>query len=261
MSEETSTEVTEQTTETTAADSIAEMVNESQYDFILDKYKADGRDEQSALIEQAKGYSELQNLYNSKMKDFTGAPDSYELSLSEEISEKMAELDIAFDTEDPLFSEFQEVAKDMGMSQEGFNKMMGVFASVRMSEDQARAEQLQDELKGLGDAAEQRINNVLSWASKNLGEDQMEAFKGLAQTAEQFQVIESLISMTRSAPVSPESVAPAARADRIEEVKQMQFAKDENGNRRLATDPEFRARYNALAREVYGTEDYQEVIG
>jgi hypothetical protein len=41
----------------------------------------------------------------------------------------------------------------------------------------------------------------------------------------------------------------------------MQFEKDEHGNRRIATDPEFKARYIKLRNEVYGTEDHKQIIG
>ena len=41
----------------------------------------------------------------------------------------------------------------------------------------------------------------------------------------------------------------------------MQFELDSNGNRRLQTDPEFKAKYNKLKNEVYGTSEHRQMIG
>jgi hypothetical protein len=41
----------------------------------------------------------------------------------------------------------------------------------------------------------------------------------------------------------------------------MQFEKDEYGNRRIQTDPDFRARFNKLKIEAWGAEDHNIVVG
>ena len=66
--------------------------------------------------------------------------------------------------------------------------------------------------------------------------------------------------MTRTASVDPDDVDNNSGAS-IEDVKAMQFELDDNKNRKINTDPEFKARYLKLRNEVYGTEDHKQVIG
>jgi hypothetical protein len=82
----------------TDADVVAQAVTEqteasNDFEFVLDKYRAEGRSDIDAAFEQAKAYKELQ----SKFGSFTGAPEAYELGLAEEIGEKFNVEDLSDD--------------------------------------------------------------------------------------------------------------------------------------------------------------------
>ena len=205
-----------------------------------------------SVSEQAKAYSELEGKFGS----FTGAPDEYALELSDELTEQ----GVVIDKDDVLLTEAHKFAKDAGMNQEGFNQMINLYAMSKLAEAGAASASKQDEIKLLGNNAQTRIDNINKWAGANLDEDMMQGFEEMTTTAASVQALEQLIAMTRNAPVSPVELEGASVANEAE-VKAMQFEKDENGNRKINTDPEFKKRYLALRDQVYGSEDHRVVIG
>lgn len=238
----------EQTTEATQA---APEATEQRFDFVLDKYRAEGRSEDEALQMQAKSYSELQ----SKFGAFTGAPDEYQLSLSDQLTEAGLEID----ADDPLIAKAMEYAKDSNMSQEGFQGMLELHGQYIMAMEQGRQELMQEEIKALGDDGQKRIGAIRQWAEANIPPDLMDGFNGMAVNADAFKAIEHLISMTRNAPVANDA-QPVAQGDPAK-VHAMQFEKDENGNRRINTDPNFKDEYIKLRDQTYGLEQYRQQIG
>jgi len=236
MSEETQTD-TNTEVDTSAADDVASMVTENNFDFVLEKYQAEGRTPEEAAFEQAKAYGELQGRFGS----FTGAPDEYQVNLDE----SYAEHDIQMDSEHPLYDDIVEFAKDSNMNQEGFDKIVDLFAMSELAEQQAHQEIMQEELALLGDNGQSRLDNISKWAQVNLKPDMLESFNALATSAESVKALESLISMTRAAPMDAQ--APAAPAADMNKLKEMQFALDDNGNRKMATDPNYRK----MVEEMY----------
>jgi hypothetical protein len=89
----------------------------------------------------------------------------------------------------------------------------------------------------------------------------VQGFQSLGQTADGIKTLERLVAMTRSAPISNDSVEPNPSGVTAEDVKEMQFATDDNGNRKIAIDPEYRKRYEKMRDQVYGTEDHRVTIG
>lgn len=219
-------------------------------EWLLPKYMTDGRSKEDAISEQAKAYNELQGRFGS----FTGAPEEYEVSISEQLTE--AGLDIKSD--DPMVQEAMKFAKESNMSQDGFNKMIELYGMQQVAEHKALEEYRTNEMKQLGPNADSRIDNIIEWGSKNLDEETFKGLQGMANSAEAVKVIESLVGMTRSAPVDASNTpSPGVSA---EEVRSMQFEKDEHGNRKINSDPEFRARYMKARNAVYGTDDHKVVI-
>ena len=249
---ETTTETTDGQTET-AADQVASMVTDGEKgeqetadrpEFLLEKYKT--------VEDQAKAYPELQKQFGS----FTGAPDEYTLGLSEEVKEKGVELQ----EDHPLLGQAQEFAKELGMNQQGFTKMLDLLATYELHQATSAQEAAAEEIKSLGDNADRRINNLNMWASRNLPEDLVDGFKDMAISADAVKALEQIVSMTRGAAMQPDNAAPTTTITQ-EELTKMQFEKDENGNRRLQTDKEFAARFRKLSDEFYGTEEFREIVG
>lgn len=221
-------------------------------EWLLGKYHTEGKSVEEATTEQAKAYNEL----SGKFGAFTGAPEEYAIALSEELTEA----GVTMDKDDPMVEAAMKFAKDSNMSQEGLNGMLNLYAMQMAAEQQADTEYKAEQMKALGPQADSRIQNIQQWASKNLDAETVASLEGMATSVESVKAIERLISMTRGAPVNVDNAAPAAGAG-AEEVAAMQFEKDDNGNRRINTDPAFRARYQKMRNEVYGTEEHRVMMG
>jgi len=198
-----------------------------------------------------KSYGELEKRFGA----FKGAPDKYEAILSEEL---IAE-GVSIDESDPILEVAKEFAKSSNMSQEGFAGMLNLYATQKLAESKAQDQALQAEIASLGDDADRRINSMLQWASANMDAELLEGFKDMAVSAPAIKAMEKMVSMTRNAPVMPSNANGAGLSE--SEVKEMQFAKDANGNRRIQTDPAFRAEFERKLKQVYGEEPHRRIIG
>lgn len=230
---------------------VADMVADQKHDWVLDKFRTEGRSEDDAGIEQAKAYVELQKKFGS----FTGAPDEYEYNVKDEWSEKGYE----FNADDPIFDMAKELARELGMNQEGFDRLMDLEAMRTIAINEAERDFFEQEMKALGDNAAARVENMSKWGKANLSEDQYSAFEEMINSAQAVKVMESMIAMTRSAPVDvPDKVSNPgiSKAD----LDAMQFAEDGFGNRLINTSPEHRAKFKEAQRQFYGDSDYHEVI-
>ena len=199
-----------------------------------------------------KSYSELEKRFGS----FTGAPEEYQVFVNDDLKEKGFEIEEG----DLMLEKAMEFAKERGMNQDGFNEMVNLYGMVELAKLDAQDEFKAQEIKALGNNAQSRLDNLVSWGQANLSDELYHGFEEMIQTASAVQALEKLISMTRNAPVSPEGVQPKPGIS-SEELRAMQFEKDEFGNRRIQTDPEFRARFDKLSKEVWGSENHTIVIG
>lgn len=148
--------------------------------FVDSKYKT--------VAEQAKGYNELR----TKLGNFTGAPDGYEVNVAEDVGE------IDVDRDHPLFKTLESWGKESNLSQDGFDNLLNLYLSfendIQSQLNETIQSSQQEEIKKLGDDAEHRIKQIKDWASNNLNEEEIEAFKGMGQTAEQIEILEKLVN-------------------------------------------------------------------
>lgn len=229
-----------------------EAPTEERFDFVLDKYRAEGRSEAEAMQLQAQSYSELQSRFGS----FTGAPETYEAVLSEELTEAGVEL-VA---DDPMLERAFELGKELNMSQDGMSKLINMYAEIQLAENKAYEEQRAENMKLLGANASSRIDGINKWIDANLDNETAQGLRGIATTAEGIKAIEQLISKTKAAPVAPTEGNPVPSVA-AQEVQEMQFAKDEHGNRKINTDPEFKKEYQRKRDALYGTQEHRQMIG
>ncbi len=234
---------------------VENQVNE-QPDWLQSKYLADGKTQEESIAEQAKGYNELSKKFGS----FTGAPDEYQVAFNDELKEAGIELN----SDDPMIEAATQFAKDSGMNQEGFDQMMNLYGMQQLANAKAQQEDndafAAEQMKMLGSNAESRIQNINEWANKHLSAEDIQGIQAMTTTAESVKAVERIIAMTRGASVDVDNTQSSTGVS-AEEVRKMQFEKDEHGNRRISTDPEFRARYQKLSNQVHGTEDHKQVIG
>jgi len=215
MADETTSTEPSTTVEATVTDTTTGETTETTY--------AEGTFKSVSDLE--KGYTELRSSYSKKLGGFDGAPEAY----------KYNEEFVKNDFIDKWGAENQ-------LSQTGLESLVtGYEASQNEQMEAYQAEQI----KALGDTAQERMTNVNDFLNANLGE----AHGVDVQSAKGIEGIEKLIAMTKqTAPATQESRPTMDK----EQVKAMRFAVDKNsGERRMSVDPEYRAKVEALELQMY----------
>lgn len=235
MSDETSSPATEAatteaatTTEATVIDNGAEQ---SVTTYLDGKY--------SSVSELENGYKELQSSYSKKTQEYnenisnfaqTKAPEAYELAEGIESNNRIDAL--------------QAWGKENNLSNDALNGII----SADIEASNAQREQYASEQKGLlGKDADARLTNISDWARANLGEDNMDVFSEMVTSAKGVELFEKLSKMSQGTQAA--AVAqPKTMVDR-DTVREMRFANDANGNRRMSTDPQYRAKVEKMEKE------------
>ena len=217
---------------------------------VPDYFKAD---KYASLSDQAKAYKDLE----SKFGNFTGSPETFEVNLSAELTES----GMSINKEDPIFEEAIKFATDNNMNQAGFDNMLNLYATAQLAEHNATGAKQAQEIESLGAGGQERINNLISWGKANLPVDLFEGFEQMPTSASAVKALEQIISMTQSAPITPDTVNGGQGGITDAELNAMQFEKDEHGNRRLQTDPAFKAEFNEKMKQRYGAHDHNVIMG
>ena len=229
-----------------------EQPQEHDFSFVLDKYRAEGRTDQDAAYEQAKGYAELQKKFGS----FTGAPDEYELSISEDAAEHISMDDLA---NDPIYNDYRDIAKELGLNNEGFNRLAELYIKGQLADIEAVDSVRKAEMEQLGKDADRRLENIQDWARANLSAEDNESLMDSLTTAGSVRAVESLIAKTRNAP-QQQDTQPAPSID-SGKLREMMLAKDEYGNRKMTSDKEYAAKVNKMYEQLYGKEPRSVTVG
>lgn len=189
------------------------------------------------VSEQAKAYKELE----SRFGGFTGAPDEYSAALPEDLVLPEG-VEFEFDDQDPIFQAIAPVAKELNMSQEGLNKMLGAYFGATAEQMQQEmisdADYVQKELASIPQG-EQRASQMNAWAKSNLPEDQYEAFLNAATDTTSMLMLEALINKSRTAPLPTPTEANTkgyTKADIDDAMKEL----DQNGKNKYLTSESHR---------------------
>jgi hypothetical protein len=180
--------------------------------FKSDKYKT--------LADQAKAYIDAE----SRLGGFTGAPsDGYKLNEG-----------IEADANNPLFKGLTEIGAKYNMNNDMYNDIISMY-NKQTANDAAAYREAQ--LKELGDDGQTRIKNINDWVNANVPADFKENFLNWSQSAKDIQALETLIGMTKGQKVGDPSVSKQTAAFTEEGLKELQFAKNERGQRLMSVDP------------------------
>jgi len=225
MSEEqtapTTTTESASTEATTTTDPTAEQQTEVQAakrTYVNGKYDSDDKLEE--------GYTNLA----SKFGAFVGAPDEYSIAEGTELN-----------NEHPLLESIQSFGKENNLSNEGYQKLIGVLLEnekANLAEQQAQTEQV---MKDLGPNATERVKNIDDFVSANL--ELNDDTKGLIDLAKQqpggVELLEAFIGMSKKTGPASEEVAAPLKSYSKDELHKLQFAKDDYGNRKM-NDPSYK---------------------
>lgn len=132
------------------------------------------------------------------------APDKYELKFDADYK-LPAGMEWSWDSQDaPLIQEARAFANATGMGQDQFSKLLGLYASSRIGEQQSIANAKAAELAKLGANANTRVDAIKTWMSAMTGDKAGAMLRVLehAPTASTVEAFETLIQRYSSQGVS-----------------------------------------------------------
>jgi len=215
--EQTTTEPSQQTAEPVVSEHGEDKGTEVTY--ANGKYKS--------VSDLEKGYAELQKSYSSKLGGFTGSPEAYEYA------------------EGLSGNEFiEQWGKENQLSNDGMNSLVKGFNEYQQAQQEAANKAYMDEqMKALGENAQERIKNVKDFLKANTGVDSLSNVD-----AKGIEVFEKLIAMSKQSSLADTKPTPSYDKEKLDF---MQFQeKDANGNRRYETDQKFRAKVLELRSQL-----------
>lgn len=206
-----------------------------------DKYKT--------VAAQAEAYKHLEK----KLGAFTGAPEDgkYEFKLPEGI-------DGEFDTEHPMYKDLTKAAAEMQISNDGFNRLMGMFAKYEASIAPNPAVNLEAAKSALGADADARIKSAAFWAKANLTPEQFNDFRAATDAAEMngeqiarvVRVVEAAIAKTRVAMPKVGADVPSQGQDAEAALRIEHQRKDAKGGLLYFSDAQHRAKVDKMRLEL-----------
>lgn len=95
-------------------------------------------------------------------------PDEYQVALPQDFKAPEG-IDFKFNDGDPLLAQARTAAHEMGLTQDQFSKMLGIYAGSRIGETQAFANAKTAEIAKLGPAGSTRVTAVTTFLNSALG--------------------------------------------------------------------------------------------
>lgn len=194
----------------------------------------------NSVEDMAKSYGELEG----KLGAFTGAPESgeYELALPEGAEDFQF-----FEHEKHSVQAFQKLAGEMGISQEGFNKLLGFYVDSRIYEgntEMANARTQSIEFAGGAD----RVQTISAKAKAQLSPENFELFRKAASTSPDaagaaMKLVDSLLGKEQK-PIGTEAHAPQPVLTESE-------LRDMMNDPKYKVDPEYRKKVSDGFKRLY----------
>jgi len=204
--------------------------------YMGDKYKS--------VAEQARGYKELLNQYNSKIKGFTGAPEG-----GYQIPEGVSE-------DSPLLNILNQVGQKHNMNQDMYDELISNVVETLSSAENERLQQsearIKEEIGKLGQDANIRLKNIADYASANFDQEGADELINMATNAKAVEIIEQLINGSKPTKPADTNKTAKVEGDPYEKLREMQFAKNDKGQRLLEVDMDYRRKYESYARSLEG---------
>jgi hypothetical protein len=204
-------------------------------EYLLDKHKT--------VEDQARNYSELEK----KLGAFTGAPkDGYDLSFIDEANKAVAskagsDAFSAIDKESPAFTKFVETAKNLNISQDAMKSLLSLY----VEDVQARIPDRNEEMKKLGNNAQEQLNILGQWASNNLSREEAVTLTNMITTAESAKLFMKLRELAREPKIPTNNGDP-----NVDTVESLQTQIKDNYHDYVNNKNGFREKIEARMRQV-----------
>lgn len=198
-------------------------------------------DKYETLSAQAQAYQGAAG----KLRGFSGAPDSYDLTLKKEFTDK----NLTVNADDPLVKTITGWAKDQNMTQDALSELINTYVSHQQSESMQKGatdEQfLADERLKLGEDADKLIENLNTWGKNTLPAELLPTFQAMAVTADAIRIFDFLKQKTRYSTVPTGS---SAGTDAPSHTKLQEMMADS----RYGSDKTYTAEVDGLYARVFG---------
>lgn len=159
--------------------------------------------------------SELREMQAEKAARTEGVPkegEAYDLALPADFTPPEG-YSVEIKADDPLWADFQTIAREAGLPKADFGKFVGAFARYQIAAQQADVEAFVAEKSALGANADTRIRAAETYLAANLPTKQAEALGRALLSADGVQGLEALIKL-KSGPVAASGVNTPAVTDR-----------------------------------------------
>tara|TARA_R110000868_G_scaffold56650_5_gene175195 strand:- start:248 stop:970 length:723 start_codon:yes stop_codon:yes gene_type:complete len=238
MSEQAPTQLQENAAPTeTPAPHTTDGANEPSW-YIDDKTPGDGERpswmpaKYKSMADLGKSYTELEK----KLGAFTGAPESYNFE------------EVGLDDSQLMVQEIASVGKELNMSQEGINKLLGRICQANETESNMH---LEAEAKSLGEDGERMLNEYQNWTKDFFRPEQAEVIKGWIKSADDLKTFNHLMAHSNKSAVPTGN--DLVRNNRHENVASLRAEMAES-IAKFDSDPAYRKNWNsrlagALERE------------
>lgn len=186
------------------------------------------------MPEKFKDVGSLINSYKhleGKMGNLKGAPETYEID--EEIFDNFSE---------DMLGSLTDTAREMGIDNEGMNKMLAIAAEQSALEADANWEM---EKHKLGQYADEELASAKQYLNANFTPEIADTLQGMVSTAEEFRALKTAVmDANKSSQVAPNQQSTTETSD--SDIQKMLFAKDEFGNLRMESDSAYAKKVNGM---------------
>ncbi len=152
---------------------------------------------------------------DSRRLTLPAKPEDYKVELPKDFTPPVG-VEFKFNEADPLLAQARTVAHELGIPQEGFQKLLGLYAGAQVATQAEIAAARNAEIAKLGATGPARVDAVTRWAVGTLGEAEGRQFASRLFTASDVQIAEKLISrMTGSGTFKPTGREPPQAPGRL----------------------------------------------
>lgn len=121
------------------------------------------------------------------------SPDAYKIELPKDFTPP-AGLEFKFNDGDPILSQARAMAHEMGIGQEGFSKLLGLYAGSQISTQQSITVAREAEIAKLGATGPARIDALNTFFTAQLGGPEGKQFMSRVLTASDVAIAEKLVA-------------------------------------------------------------------
>jgi len=213
-----------------------DSMSDEQLDSFISQIESEEIDDEDGEYQLPEKFNDVESLVKSyqmlesKIGNFKGAPEEYHID--------------GVDMDSPLMAELAQTAKELNMSNEGFEAIVSKYNEVQQQMNEIDTE---TEMHNLGANAETRINNINNYLNNNVAPDVADAIRNMATSAESIRAIEYMIQSAR--PSGPATGVPTQAPQ--QDIVAMMNATDEFGSLKMETDSAYHDKVMALMHQQW----------